>query len=77
MTNQSDIRQSVTDFVSHGKALCARMRSADKLLLTTADLHALRIQLQTLDAEAAKLQRVQSCSPIVWLRRVQESMAEG
>ena len=70
MVSQSDIRQSVTEFVSQGKALCDRMRSHEKLLLSAVDLHVLRSQLQTLDAEAANLELLLS-------RRPQKSQRTG
>lgn len=70
MAIQANIRQSVTEFVSQGKALCDQMRSPDKLLLSALDLHVLRSQLQTLDAEAANLELLLS-------RRPQESQRTG
>ena len=63
MASQRDIRKTVTDFVSQGKVLCEQMRSPDKLLLSAVDLHVLRLQLQTLDAEAANLELLLSRRP--------------
>lgn len=60
MASKRDIRNTISEFVSQGKELCQRMRSAEKQLLNAVDLHVLRVQLQALDGEAANLEHLLS-----------------
>lgn len=47
--------QLVAEFLLKGKDLCKRLRSTEGTTLSKGDLHLLREQLQSLDAEAVNL----------------------
>jgi hypothetical protein len=49
------LMQLVTEFLLKGKDLCKRLRSTEGTTLSKGDLHLLREQLQSLDAEAVHL----------------------
>jgi hypothetical protein len=49
------LMQLVAEFLLKGKDLCKRLRSTEGTTLSKGDLHLLREQLQSLDAEAVNL----------------------
>jgi hypothetical protein len=57
-----DIRHAVSEYVTLGNALFDRLRSNEADMLTSADLHMLRVQLYILDTEAKSLERKKSQS---------------
>jgi hypothetical protein len=57
-----EIRLAVSEYVTLGNALFNRLRSNEADMLTSADLHMLRVQLYILDTEAKSLERKKSQS---------------
>ena len=55
----ADIRKSISEFVTHGKELCQRMRSSEKQMIAPVDLVMLRAELHLIDSEAINLQNLQ------------------
>ena len=52
-----DLRAAINEFVTQGKALCQRMRSTERTMVTDVDLTVLRAQLFILEHEAVNLQK--------------------